>query len=155
MYTLMKSKQKPIVFCQIVYTSFFRFSFSSSEKLLIVSSEMLYKNLHLLKSGQINCISFNSGLIDPKAHRSPLFQGPSLIIGGSVNNRGYPVQFFPLCRVGVTIISFSSIHLVITRPALYKKKPTCRFEINEIIFRPYFDMSRGVFGLPGKNKNER
>ena len=24
------------------------------------------------------------------------------------------------------------------------------FEINKIIFRPHLDMSRGVFGLPGK-----
>ena len=56
------------------------------------------------------------------------------------------------CRDGVTIISFSSIHLVITRPALYKKKPAYMFEINNIIFRPHLDMYRGVFGLPGKNK---
>ena len=28
------------------------------------------------------------------------------------------------------------------------------FEMNKIIFRPNLDKFRGVFGLPGKNKNE-
>ena len=38
-----------------------------------------------------------------------------------------------------------------TSPALYEKKPAYMLEI---IFRPHLDMSRVVFGLPGKNKNE-
>ena len=28
------------------------------------------------------------------------------------------------------------------------------FEINKIMVRPHLDMSKGVFGLPGKNKNK-
>ena len=43
------------------------------------------------------------------------------------------------------------MHLVITTPALYKKKPECMFERKKIIFRSHLDMSRGVFGLPGKS----
>ena len=78
--------------------------------------------------------------------------GPHSYHGGSVINRGYPVIFLPLCTVRVTIISFSSIHVVRTRPALYKKKPVYMFEMNKIIFRPHLDI--GVFGLPGKNKNK-
>ena len=41
-----------------------------------------------------------------------------------------------------------------TRPALYKKKPPNMFEMNKIMFRPNLDMSRGVFMLPGRKKNE-
>ena len=36
-----------------------------------------------------------------------------------------------------------------TRPALYEKT-AYMFEMNNIIFMPNLDMSRGVFGLPGK-----
>ena len=100
------------------------------------------------------CLFAPSGAFFLEAFHSPLFRGPSLIIGGSVINRSYPVYFLPLCRVGVTIVSFSSIHLVISRPALYIKKPSCMFEMNITIFRPHLDMSRGVFGLPGKDENE-
>ena len=88
------------------------------------------------------------------ALHSPLFWAPFLIIGRYVINRSYPVQFLLFCRVGVPIISFSSIHLVRTRPALYEKKPAYMFEMNKIIFRPHLDMSRGIFGLPGKTKNK-
>ena len=66
-----------------------------------------------------------------------LFRGPILIIGGYVINKGYPVRLLPLCRVGVTIISFSRICLVITRPALYKKKPAYMLEMNITILRPH------------------
>ena len=53
-----------------------------------------------------------------------------------------------------TIIFFSNILLVRIRPTLYKKKPAYMFEMNKIILKPHLDMSRGVFGFPGKNKNE-
>ena len=79
--------------------------------------------------------------------------GPHSYHWGLCYQQGLPCLVFHLCRVGVTFISFSSIHLLKTRPALYKNKPACMFEMNKIIFRPHLDMSRGVFGLPGKNKN--
>ena len=44
--------------------------------------------------------------------------------------------------------------MVPTRPALFKKKPPYMFEIIKTNYRPNLDMSRGVFGLPGRNKNE-
>ena len=45
------------------------------------------------------------------------------LVGRSVINGGYPVYFLPLGRVGVTITTFSSIHVLITGPALYKTTP--------------------------------
>ena len=46
-----------------------------------------------------------------------------LVGGGSVINTAYPVYFLPLGRDEVTITLFSSIHVLITGPALYKKTP--------------------------------
>ena len=52
-------------------------------------------------------------------------------------------EFLPLGRDGVTITFLSSIHVVRTRPAVYKSTPPYRFE-----------RTRGIFGLPGQNKNQ-
>ena len=41
-----------------------------------------------------------------------------------------------------------------TRSAFYEMKPTYMREINKIIFGLNLDMSRGVFGLPGRNNYE-
>ena len=75
------------------------------------------------------------------------FEPPFLSLGGLFST-GATLSSF-------CIISFSSILLVRTRPALYEKKPAYMFKINKFIFRPHLDMSLGVFGLPEKtNKNE-
>ena len=63
-------------------------------------------------------------------------------------------SFYILLELGLQLHLFSSIHVVTTKPALYKKKPPYMFEINKIMFRPNLDMSRGIFGLPGRNKKE-
>ena len=55
--------------------------------------------------------------------------------------------FLPLGRIGVSVTSFFSTHLVRNRPALYQKKPPYMFEIAKNIFSPHLDMPRGVFGL--------
>ena len=59
-----------------------------------------------------------------------LLQVSILVGGGSVINRAHPVEFVPLGRDGVTITSFSSIQVVRTRLALYKKTPLEMIEIN-------------------------
>ena len=81
---------------------------------------------------------------------SQLFWASILVGRGFIINGAYPVYFFPLGRDGFTNSSFSSIHEVRTRPALYKKKLSWRFETNWIMFWPHLDMSSGVFGI---NKN--
>ena len=63
-------------------------------------------------------------------YTSQLFQTSIFVGGGSVINRAYAVEFVPLGRDGVKIISFSNIQVVRTRPALYKKLPLEMFEIN-------------------------
>ena len=60
----------------------------------------------------------------------------------------------PIGGVGVTVTTFCSVHLMRTRPTFYEKKPPDMFKTNKIIFRSYLDMSRFVFWLPGRNKNE-
>ena len=66
---------------------------------------------------------------------------------------GLPRLVLHLGRVGVTIISLSGRNVVTTRPAVYKKKPPYMFEMNKIMLRPNLDISRGIFGLSGRNKN--
>ena len=67
-----------------------------------------------------------------------------------------PSSFYILIhRVKVTLTSFSGRHVVTTTPALYKKIPPYRFEINKIMFRLNLDMFRGVFRLPGKKKKTK
>ena len=67
--------------------------------------------------------------------------GPHSYHWGLCYQQGPPCLVLTLCRVGVTIISFFSIHLVRTRPALYKKKSSYMFEMNKITFRPHLDTS--------------
>ena len=59
--------------------------------------------------------------------------------------RGLPRLVLILGRDGVTVRFFASIHVVRTRPAPFEKK--------FFLFRPNLDTFRGIFGLPGKNKN--
>ena len=48
------------------------------------------------------------------------FGPPFLSVGSLLSTGGTMSSFFlPLCRVGVNIISFSRLHLLETRPALY------------------------------------
>ena len=57
------------------------------------------------------------------------------------------------CRVNIT--SFTSIQVVITSPALYKKKDTPEmFEINYIFVRPNLDVLIDICKLPDQYKNE-
>ena len=60
---------------------------------------------------------------DKASGKETLFQGPILIRGGSVINRGYPVKILSLGRVGVTITSFFSLHVLITGLGMLKKTP--------------------------------
>ena len=49
-------------------------------------------------------------------------------------------------------VSHKMFALVTTGLPLHKKIPPYMFEMNKIMFSPNLDMSRGVFGLRGKNK---
>ena len=62
--------------------------------------------------------------------RTKMFQAFILVGGGSVINGVYPVYFLPLGRDEVPTYSYSSIHVVRTRPDIYKKTPLEIFEMN-------------------------
>ena len=49
--------------------------------------------------------------------------GPILVGGGSVITRPSPSSFYLLVEIRLPLYLFSSIHLVSTRPVLYKKTP--------------------------------
>ena len=66
---------------------------------------------------------------------------------GQLSTGATPSRILHLGRVGVTIKTFSCIHVVTTRPAPNIKKPQYMFEMNKIMFRPNLDMSRGAFGF--------
>ena len=68
---------------------------------------------------------------------SHLFQASILFVGGSVINGIYPVYFLSLGRDGVTIISFFSVKVMRTSPALYQETPPEMFQINYIMFKPH------------------
>ena len=73
------------------------------------------------------------------SHKARLFQASIIDGGGSFINRAYPIYISPFGKDGVPITSFSSIQVVKTCPALYKKKPTEMYEIDYIMFRSHLD----------------
>ena len=85
-------------------------------------------------------------------HKPHCFGAPFLSLGALLSTGATLSSFYLFVELGLLLYLFSSIHLVITRPAMYKKKPACMLEMNKIIFRPHLDMSKGVCGLPSKKK---
>ena len=85
-----------------------------------------------------------------------MFVREILIIGGLLSTEATLSSFYLFLELGLLNISFSSIYLVRTRPALYEKKPAYIFKTNIIIFRLHLNMTRleAFSGFLAKNKNE-
>ena len=80
------------------------------------------------------------------------FGHPSLLVEGLLSTGATSPSFYLLVELGLLLHLFKA-YVLITGPALYKKTPPKRLEINLFMCRPDSDVFRIIFRLPAQKKS--